>query len=80
MFLSYRKFSTGRDTKSRVPSTFQPDFAARCVNHSLQSLKDTYEIPADALFLLIANDLQTVSFAQRDSTSNGPPLSFLETL
>lgn len=30
-------------------------------------------------FLLIANDLQTVSFAQRDSTSKGPPHSFLET-
>ena len=40
------------NTKSRVPSTFQPDFAARSVNHSLQSLKGTYEIPADALFFI----------------------------
>ena len=52
MFLCYRKFSTGGDTKRHVPSTFQPDFAARCGNHSLQSLKDTYEIPADALFFI----------------------------
>ena len=52
MFRCYPKFSTGGDTKSRVPSTFQPDFAARFLDHILQSLKGAYKIPADVLCLI----------------------------